>query len=98
MNDIALRQRIEARLDRPATVIQLRKPFDASVRQADLLGQYQIGFGGYVDTPNRYRYHGPVLRRLIRVFAGVDAHPYISLAGIFGAGLMANTARAWGLL
>lgn len=41
--DIALRQRIEARLDRHATVIQLRKPFDASVRQAEIfVGKYWI--------------------------------------------------------
>lgn len=42
--DLALRQRIEARLDQPRQQFVPRPAFDASVRQADMgAGSYQVG-------------------------------------------------------
>lgn len=41
--DLALRQRIEARIDQPRQPFAPRSPFDASVRQAEIfVGKYWI--------------------------------------------------------
>lgn len=58
--DLALRQRLEARIEQPrAKSIQLQKPFDASVRQADAIGACQV--------VNRYCCHGPVVNGAMAV-------------------------------
>jgi hypothetical protein len=87
MTDAALYQRIQLRLDRKAEPIQPRKPFDATVRQADVLGACQV--------VNRYRCHGPKLRRAIAVgefLIGCSVPALGVIVGLAGLAMVATKA------